>query len=92
VPWLALAGGCVVIAAIYAVVWPRPKGSVPLPLWRHLLLRWGHSAVWLLLAMSFLARTAGDTATAAANGIAISALALYVVFLVAAFAGRSAKS
>jgi hypothetical protein len=92
VPWLALAGGCVVIAAVYAVVWPRPKGGAARPPWRHLLLRWGHSAVWALLAVSFLARTAGDTATAAANTLAIAALALYAAFLVVAFLDRSPRS
>jgi hypothetical protein len=81
-----------VIAAIYVVVWPRPKGGAPRPPWRHLLLRWGHSAVWALLAVSFLERSAGEAGTAAANTLAISALALYTAFLVVAFLDRSLRN
>ena len=91
-PWVALAGASVVIAAIYAVEWPRPRGGLRRSPWRHVLLRWGHSAVWVLLAVSFLARTGGAPATSAANALAILALVLYAAFLIVAFLDRGAKS
>jgi len=80
--WLALGGACVIVAAIYAVVWPRPKPGVERPAWRHVILRWGHSAVWLLLATScFVRSTDRVSATGAANVIALLGGLLYVGFI-----------
>ena len=68
-----------IVAAIYAVVWPRPKPGVERPAWRHVILRWGHSAVWLLLATScFVRSTDRVSATGAANVIALLGGLLYV--------------
>ena len=81
--WLTLAAGCAIVAAIYAVLWPRPKAGMSRATWRALLLRWGHSAVWVLLAVSFLMRASDTIGVAAqANLIAILGGLLYLTFLV----------
>jgi len=80
--WLAVGGVCLIVAAIYAVVWPRPTPGVERPAWRHVLRRWGHSAVWLLLATSCFVRSADSvSATGAANVIALLGGLLYVGFI-----------
>lgn len=84
-----LAGACLLVAAIYVVYWPRPKGGVALPLWRQLVLRWGHSAVWVILALSFLLRTAeSETVAAQANALALAGGLLYVAFMAVTFSER----
>jgi cobalamin synthase len=72
---------CLVIAAVYFVVWPKPNPARPTPRsgTRHFILRYFHSLVWLLLAAA---------AFAAAFGIgsgwllAILGLVAYLVFMV----------
>lgn len=75
---------CVAVAAIYWRVWPRPaKGQRKRAAWLAGVLRYGHSLVWLLLALAcglfqFGAEVAGIVAGRAA-------LITYLVF-VGAFA------
>ncbi|HEX9265869.1 MAG TPA: hypothetical protein VF965_00145 [Candidatus Limnocylindria bacterium] len=87
--WLLVGGGCLIVAAIYAVYWPRPKPGTVRPVWRHVVLRWGHSAVWLLLAMSFFLRGAdGDSLAGQANVLALAGGLLYAVFIAVAVMDR----
>jgi hypothetical protein len=65
VPWLVWSGACLGVAAVYVVVWPRPKQ--PAPAWRRLVLRWAHALVWLALAGSCLLRAASAPNTLAAR-------------------------
>lgn len=77
---LLLGVACLVVAAVYAFIWPRPTPGVTRPVWRALILRWGHSAVWLLLGLSFFMRNFENESVAAqANVIALPGGALYAV-------------
>lgn len=70
---------CMAIAGLYAVLWPKPRPGQVRPAWAHLVLRWFHSLVWLLLAVAcFL--WALDLA-AYAYGIAWLALPAYLAFI-----------
>ncbi len=93
-PWPVLGGLCLVVAAIYTVVWPRPRDPTARarPAWRHLVLRWCHALVWLLLALSCFvrpARSLGGSATA--NVLELLALVAYVIFLATAVVDRAAR-
>ncbi len=93
-PWPVLGGLCLAVAAVYTVVWPRPQDPTARarPAWRHLVLRWCHALVWLLLALSCfvrLARSLGGPATA--NILALLALVGYVIFLATVVVDRAAR-
>ncbi|MBC8077711.1 MAG: hypothetical protein H7Y32_16665 [Chloroflexales bacterium] len=87
--WGAL---CLVVAAIYLVVWPQPKDPAVLqamPLWRFVVLRWFHGGLWLLLALSCFVRGVPQLGgVALANPLAIAAGLMYAVFIVATVQGR----
>ena len=88
--WLVLGGGCLVVAAIYAVIWPRPKPEAPArPLWRGLILRWGHSVVWIALAGSSFVR---PNAEGVANVLALVGGLLYALFIAAVVLDRRASA
>jgi membrane associated rhomboid family serine protease len=87
--WLLVGGGCLIVAAIYAVYWLRPKPGIVRPVWRNVVLRWGHSAVWVLLAISFFLRAAdGESLASQANVLALVSGALYAVFVAVAVIDR----
>jgi cytochrome b561 len=74
--------GCLAVAVAYYRLWPQPspKRTRPRTPWQHLVLRYGHALVWLLLAAGcFLAGTGLSNL-----GLVLAALALpvYIVFLV----------
>jgi hypothetical protein len=84
-PWYVWGLLCLVVAAVYLVIWPRPsrKGGAPArPRWRQFVLRWFHSLVWLLLALSCFVR-ASQLAGSAAVGSALAVLAalMYIVYM-----------
>ena len=54
IPFYIWALLCLVVAGIYAVVWPRPKDGQRRAMWQYLVLRWFHSLVWILLAVACL--------------------------------------
>ena len=88
--WLLVGGACLIVAAIYGVYWPRPKPGTVRPSWRHVLLRFGHTGVWLLLATSFFLRGAdGDSLGGQANLFALAGGLLYAVFIAVAFVDRT---
>ncbi len=80
ISWTFWGGVCLVVAAIQMVIWPRPKENTrPRPLWRHLILRWAHGLVWLLLALSCFMRP--GSLAASANSVAMAGLLVYVAYL-----------
>lgn len=82
--WGAL---CLVVAVLSAIVWPsrNVSSTTGLP---YLILRWSHSAVWLLLALScFLRATGIQWITGIANLLALGALALYIIFVMTLIRG-----
>jgi hypothetical protein len=54
ISWVVWAVLALIPAGLFSVVWPRPQKTSP-P-WMFWVLRWGHSVVWVLLALSCLAR------------------------------------
>jgi hypothetical protein len=90
VTWLVVGGACLIVAAVYGVFWPHPKPGAVRPLWRHIVLRWGHTAVWVVLAMSFFLRSLdADGLVGQANVVALAGGVLYTVFIAAAFIDRA---
>jgi hypothetical protein len=88
--WLVLGGACLIVGAVYGFMWPRPRAGATRPLWRHILLRLGHTAVWLLLATSFFMRgvDGGQPGGGQANILALAAGLLYAVFIATAVGDR----
>jgi hypothetical protein len=89
-PWYVWGLLCLAVAAVYVVVWPRPPrqgGAAARPRGRQFILRWFHSLVWLLLALSCFVH-ASQIAGTATVGRALAALAglMYIVFLSALIA------
>jgi hypothetical protein len=73
------------LAAVWAYVWPaeRALGAVGL---RLLLVRWGHSLVWLLLALMCFLRGSRVAAIAGwGNAAGLASLVAYLAFLAATF-------
>jgi hypothetical protein len=80
--WLMAAVACLVVTAVYVVVWPRPQVAAASSAWTRLVLRWFHALVWLLLAISFLARGAYIPGGATLAGtLAMLALICYGTFM-----------
>lgn len=80
-PWV-WALPCAGIAVLYAVLWPASKltGKTTTP--SYLILRWGHSLTWVLLAISFVMRNSTiHWSSRIANLFAIAALLTYAAFL-----------
>ena len=80
VPWAAWGLLCLVVAFIYAWVWPKPDPEAkPRPVWRQFVLRWFHALVWALLALSCFMRPV--TTEEMANQVALMALGVYGFFI-----------
>lgn len=70
--------GCLIVAGIFAVAWPRKQAGIADGA-RYLILRWGHSLVWLFLGLSCFLRALGGSG--AADVAAFLALPTYLSFL-----------
>lgn len=84
-----------IVAAIYAVVWPKPADAArprPRSKWEHLVLRWFHMLVWLSLAASCFLRLGLIEAAGMADLLAWLALVLYGIFLFVLARERAAAS
>ena len=73
------AGVCLAVAVAYFFFWPRP-GDRQRDRFTQIVLRWFHSAVWLLLGIAALMAAAGSETTAAVT--ILLGMLLYVTFLV----------
>jgi hypothetical protein len=95
VSWTVWGGFCLIIAAVYFIIWPRPKITSPAPgrpLWRQLARRYGHGLVWIFLALSCFARGGSlPGGQSLANGLALAALGCYALFIFAVTTGRTAR-
>jgi hypothetical protein len=87
ISWWIWAGLALVVALIYAFIHPQPNEAMAV--WQLWLLRWGHTAVWLLLAASCVVRAVAPQATNIANGVAFLALPMYGLFLFTMMTGRN---
>src|SRR5205823_1993786 len=94
VPWVVWGGLCLAVAAVYTVVWPRPRGTgarQARPAWRRLILRWGHALVWLLLALSCFVRLSPRLGGSTSALLAVLALVAYAIFLGTLLIDRAAR-
>ncbi|MBM7843464.1 hypothetical protein [Herpetosiphon giganteus] len=76
VVWSMLA---LIIAAIFVYVWPSDKVPGDTTSIRYLILRWGHTLVWLLIAGFILLRSIG--AVTLANFLGTLAGLTYLAFI-----------
>ena len=86
-PWFVWAGLALVVAVIYAFVWPQKAASVATG-FRFFILRWGHALTWILLAVNFLLRGLSPSLNNVANIVALAGGLMYVLFMVMAFVVR----
>jgi type II secretory pathway component PulF len=92
-PWhLATIAG-LVIATVYVFVWPKPPNTpstTPRKPALHCVLRFGHSAVWILMTIFFAVRS-GSFGIAAWLGTLAGVMAamFYITFLIAFIYDRS---
>ncbi len=77
VPWIVLAAIALAVAVVYLFI--QTTGTVTG--WRWLVLRWGHSLCWLLLAMAALAKAAIGVPGPLAVPLAIAGGAVYAAFI-----------
>ena len=80
-PWPVWSLLCLGVAALYVIIWPKPKPNrpTPRPPGVHLNLRWFHALVWVWLALAcFLSALNWSTF---ATGAAVLSLLTYVIFL-----------
>lgn len=79
--WLII---CLGIAAVYYVVWPKDAAPANRHDLRYIILRWFHSLVWLLLALSAGIRmTRLPSKNRVARVFEMLAASTYIAFLVA---------
>lgn len=81
---------CLVVSVAYSFKWPKPNPDRVSPRRSalvHIILRWFHSAVWLLLALACFMWASGPSA--GANALAVAALIVYVIFLATLLADRA---
>ena len=87
IPFLVWASLCLGVATLYYFLWPKPKAGQTRTWWQHLVLRWFHSLVWVLLAAACLLWMNDSTSTLAPN-LARLALPTYLIFLITAALDR----
>jgi hypothetical protein len=79
IPAPAWGGICLGLAVLFAVLWPSRLIAAGI---LRLLLRWGHSAVWAVLALWFFLRSWIPDLGGVANLLPLLAGLLYAAFLV----------
>jgi hypothetical protein len=72
---------CLGIGAGFVMLWPSAKITKATPLLRYLLLRWGHAAVWGLLALACFLRAVLNS-SGPGQIAALLALVTYLAFMV----------
>ncbi len=78
IPGLAWGGACVGLAVLFAVLWPSRIASGGIG---RVVLRWGHSSVWALLALWFFVRTWVPDVGGLVNLLPLLAGLAYAVFV-----------
>ncbi len=82
IAWLIWSCVALGIAILFAIIAPSKETQRRTTGLRFFVLRWFHSIVWLLLALSFFLRGANlPGTTSAADLVALLALAAYLVFI-----------
>lgn len=84
IPWFVWAAVALIVAVVYAFVWPQ-KAVDAASGFRFFLLRWGHALTWLLIALNFLLRGISPSLNGLANILALGGGILYFLFITTAF-------
>lgn len=81
--WLAAGVVALLIAGVFAVFVPNAEKVNATEGFPYFIVRWGHSLVWVLLAISFFIAASGNKSLLTlANPIAAAGGLLYLVFIV----------
>ncbi len=84
--WIIAGVVALAVAAFNFLLWPARRLRDDDGRLRRLVLRWGHTLVWLLLAVAFFLLGTGSPSLArAANVVALLAFGSYLAFLAAMF-------
>jgi hypothetical protein len=83
VPLLVWGGLCLLVAAIFVVVWPKDRLADASAL-RLFVVRWFHALVWVFLAASCFLRIQ-PALNGLANQVALAALITYLIFMASLF-------
>jgi hypothetical protein len=83
VPWLVWSGLALVVALIFAVFIPGRKKIKPMQGFGYVIVRWFHSLVWVLLAISFMMRAIPNEAiNGLANFVALLGGITYAIYII----------
>lgn len=81
VPWYIAGSISIVVSIVYFFIWPKELVN-GIPGWQVFILRWFHSLVWILLAISFFLRyTNVANKKLLVDGFSYGALILYAIFM-----------
>lgn len=83
-PWFVWAVVALLVAVVYLFVWPQKAGAAAEG-FRFFMIRWGHTLVWVLLAVNFVLRGISSSLNGVANLIALAAGIVYFLFMVMSF-------
>lgn len=83
-PYFAWTAIALLIAVIFAFVWPR-KAVTTTTGFRYFLVRWGHALTWLLLAISFFLRGSGPELNGGSSFFALAGGLTYLLFMTMTF-------
>ena len=83
-PWFVWAALALLIAIIYAFVWPQ-KTAEGISGFRFFIIRWGHTLTWVLIAINFVLRGISPSLTGTANLFALAGGIMYLLFIVMTF-------
>ncbi len=84
IPYFAWTAIALVIAVVFVYVWPHKAVTVTTG-FRYVVIRWGHSLTWVLLAVSFLLRGISPEINGTANLIAAAGGLMYLLFMAMTF-------
>ena len=82
---------CLGVAGAYYFIWPKPKPGQSRTPTRHWILRYGHSLVWVLLAIACF-MWAADSHSGFANILALAALGTYLLFMLTFVTSRKSRA
>jgi hypothetical protein len=87
VPWFFWALCALALSVLWIFVGPHTKLTDTQGL-RSLVIRWGHSLTWLLLAVGFFLRGVSPGLTGAANVFAVAGGLVYALFIIMTFVAK----
>jgi hypothetical protein len=80
-PWFIWAVATLIIAVVFAFVWPQEE-AMGATGFQFLVIRWGHTLTWVLLAINFLLRGISPSLEQTANRVALAGGVVYILFIV----------